>query len=1189
MKVIRIAIVLLIAGALSIAPAFSQAASGSISGTVRDASGAAVPGAEVKVTSVASGREWNTVTSDVGSFAVPSLIPGAYTVEVSLTGFKTFVAEGVKVNVGEEFSIVATLEIGDISETVTVTSGVDLVATSDTQISTTIQKRQIDDLPLNGRNPLALITLNAGTANNGLTGTSIAGVRISFVNISQDGVNIQDNFIRSNASTFTPNRLTQSQVGEFSLTTQNQGVSSGFGSSQVNFVTPSGTNQLHGDVYWVHRNDAAAATSFFNNLNGVEQPSLIRNQVGFSVSGPVVKDKLLFYANLDLFRERTQTGTRATILSPDARQGIYTYTTTGADGIPAGQTRQIDLLALRGLSLDPTIQQLLAEVPSTFNDFQVGDGVNTGGFFFNQGSNEDREQWGFRLDYNLNDQHSFEGIFRDTSVINERPDIDSSFRTTPLVFTDSGPRFFSTAWNWAVTPTFLNQVRFGANLSPVVFETDQQFPRGFKISTASFTTNETNFERQGRDTDTWNFADNASWQRGAHSFRFGFQGQSVRINSFAGFNVFQDVTLGTDATNGFGLSADEFPGGISSSSLNRADDILADLGGILDDTTLEFNVLSRDNPMFENAADDFNWIYDVYGFYFGDAWRVSPRLTLNLGLRWEYYDQLRERDNLITQTTLGPGGDAVAGVLDPNGGVDFVDKLINNENNNFAPTVGFAWDIFGDGKTAVRGSYGISYANDEVQRAPGNAINRFGIAATVTRDDLTGLLSDGVPTVNAPAFKLPLSFVDDITNPASPFFVTTNPAAFNVDPNLKVPYIQTWSFGIQREVGWDTAVEVRYVGTRAVDLVRSFDFNQVRVRESGFLTDFINAQNNAALAQAAGLGFNPAFNASIPGSVPLPVFDQLAFGGLLNNGTIRTFIQRGEPGELMAIYFTNGLCGNVLCGANPNVFVADVVTNQGFSKYHGGIIDVRRRFSDGLLFNANYTFSKSLTNASGVGQTNFEPILDLANPDYDVSRAVFDITHNFNANFVYELPIGSGHRVSSSNGFVNKVLSGWQINSIFNWRSGDPFGIMSNRGTLNRAGRSNGRNTASSNLDNSAIRDLIGVSNGPSGPIFIDPSLGGTTFTHPAPGQLGNLETLAFNGPNNFNWDFGIIKRTHVTEDVNVEFRAEFFNFTNHTNFGIGNSAQTSNTLELDHSTFGQITGTNTAARVTQFSLKINF
>ena len=328
--------------ALLVSPVFSQANYGSLSGTVRDQSGAAVPGADVTITNQGTNASQALITSDVGTFRVTQLLPAFYEVRVALIGFQTYVGRDVKVNVGGEHSLNVTLDVGELTSIVTVAAGVDLVNTSDTSISTTVQTRQIQDLPLQARNVLNLITLQAGTAFSGNAPTSIQGLRPTYTNMTLDGINIQDNFIRENATTFSPSRLTQSMVSEFTLSSINQGSVSGAGASQISFVTPSGMNDVHGEVYWVHRNNATKANEFFNNLSGVDKPFLLRNQFGVAASGPIIKDRLFWYGNYEGFRQSSQQSILATVLSDKARQGIYQYEALNGSGL-----QEIELLPMR--------------------------------------------------------------------------------------------------------------------------------------------------------------------------------------------------------------------------------------------------------------------------------------------------------------------------------------------------------------------------------------------------------------------------------------------------------------------------------------------------------------------------------------------------------------------------------------------------------------------------------------------------------------------------------------------------------------------------------------------------------------------------------------------------------------------------------------------------------------------------
>ena len=265
------------------------------------------------------------------------------------------------------------------------------------------------------------------------------------------------------------------------------------------------------------------------------------------------------------------------------------------------------------------------------------------------------------------------------------------------------------------------------------------------------------------------------------------------------------------------------------------------------------------------------------------------------------------------------------------------------------------------------------------------------------------------------------------------------------------------------------------------------------------------------------------------------------------------------------------------------------------STYHGRQIKVRRRFNAGLLLNANYTYSKVLTDYEATSQNNFSAYTTLTDLRYDRKRAIFDVNHVFNANFIYELPWGAGRRFDVENSVLNQIVGGWQMTSIFSWQSGDPWMIDSNEGTLNRSGRS-AFNTANSTLDNNGVKGLFGVVTDAAGrPNYISRSVvnssgrafgsfvedfPGQVFFHPGPGTLGSLPRNGWTGPQYFNWDFGLMKRFDVYEDINLEFRAEFFNILNAHSFAMFDE-------DIDSSSFGRISSTSSGRRIIQFALKL--
>src|SRR5215467_1824556 len=332
---------------------------GRISGSVVDQSGAVIPNAKIELMLPGGARALlNTVSTNDGLFSLTGVLPGSYELAITAQGYKKRVMQEVAVRPGQELSLQAIqLEVGQVSETVQVTE-TQAVQTANAEVSLSITRQQLKELPVLNRSPLGFVTTQAGvTVSGGANASVINGQRTTFTNITLDGINIQDNFIRTNAVDFSPNVLLLDQVAEFTVSTSNTNASAGGGASQVAFVTPSGTNTYHGSGYWQNRNNAFAANTWFNNRDGVAKPFLNANWIGATFGGPVIKDKLLFYANYEVFRQRQQTSANRAILTDTARQGIFIY--KDANGV----VQRVNLLQTAGVSADPATQAILQKVP----------------------------------------------------------------------------------------------------------------------------------------------------------------------------------------------------------------------------------------------------------------------------------------------------------------------------------------------------------------------------------------------------------------------------------------------------------------------------------------------------------------------------------------------------------------------------------------------------------------------------------------------------------------------------------------------------------------------------------------------------------------------------------------------------------------------------------------------------------
>ncbi len=1235
----RLALAALILSSIFFMSAAAQTVNTTVTGTVKDPSGAVIAGAKVTLTDAATKLSVNATTNNEGFYLFNDVRSGYYTVGAEATGFKKTEVRGVKVDVGIPATVNVSLETGQIAEviTTTATESQAVINTENAELSTTVLEKQINDLPLNGRNPVQLVALQVGVASASSTRNStVNGMRGSFNNITWDGINIQENYLRGDASSGLFAQAAPSVVGvaEITITTQNAGAADGMGAAQVKLVTPRGSTELHGQLFEFHRNDAIDANSFFNNASGLDKEKLIQNQFGFGVGGPIKlpkkvfgplgfdTNKLFFYAYDEETRVAQTAALTRTTLYDAARSGGYTY--RRADN---GQLQTVNLLTLGGRQLDPTIRTQIGQTPVP-NDpnAAAGDRINTGAFRFNSSANSTERLWGFRIDYNHSEKHRFEGI-HSNDALNSPNDVFNNtgepFPGLPGVGQFPRRKRWAFAWNWAISPTINNEARGGTYRQSSRFINSRTFPEGYVLTWPTVGTAVTNpvrtSQNSGRDGRIVDISDNASWVKGSHLVRFGGNYRRVQLLPFSFAGILPTYTIGFGAGNANPLSTGQFPGGIASTDFTTASNLLALLSGSITTAAQTFNVRDASSGYVPGAEQLRDLRYNALGFYVGDTWRFRPNLTVNVGLRHDYYSPVQEANGI---GLLPRGGlEALRDpnlIIEPAGGGKGTRPFYSPDKNNFAPNISFSWDPFKSGKTSIRGGYSISYVIDSLIQTAENAalLGNDGLSSAVTLTGTTGTVSGSRPVINTPNFKIPRTLKDQQA-------INQNPTVFTIDPNLTTPYVQQWNLGIEREILRDTVLEVRYVGNHGVKLVRGIDINQVVVFGNGFLADFQRAQANllgseaenarqtaAGVPAAQRVVISPDFNAAVPNSQRLTVFPQVGRRGFYTtptgtalDATIVNLIRQGQVGEVVQTYvaarntyLTPGTNGAILTPgfflrANAEAGGVDYVGNGSFSNYNALQIEVRRRLKNGLYFQANYAFSKALTDFDGTS-ANFSAFLDVdQGTTLEKKRTSNDITHIFKANGLYELPFGPDKRWFNS-GVASRVLGGWQLSGIFDKRGGRPVSFVSNRGTVNRSARSTNKNTVVTSLSRSELQDKTGLfyDSATGRPLFVDPSLIGAdgranpqSLANPVAGQYGTLQLTPVSGPGFWNVDMSLIKRTKIKESLNLEFRAEAFNVFNHTNFFVSNEGN-----DINSTTFGRLT-TTFDPRILQFALKLNF
>ena len=1238
---------------------------GSLSVAVNDPSGAVVPGASITVRNNATGAERTATTNDDGVSNITDLQPGIYSVTVEGSGFKRTLAPNVAVEVSKTAQVTISLEIGLAGETVTVTAAQDVVNTTTASLTNTIDTRQVADLPLPTRNPLDLAGLQAGIAvvGDNVRGSSISGLRQTTTNVTQDGINAMDNFVKT-SSLFAISTPSLNSIAEFSITTGTVGSDQGRGVGQVTLVTKGGTNQFSGGLFYMNRNDALQANTFFNNALGTPRPRQNQHFFGFDIGGPIYfpafneggpmiwdgKDKAHFFFAYEGFRDNFSVTRNRTVLTPEARQGIFRYTRIcGTDPACTPGIQTVNLLGIGNQNaLNPITMGIIGTTP-TPNNTDVGDGFNTAGFRYNVTGVSNNDKYVGRYDHQLVQDtpvgsHKLEFILNYFKSILSPDTFNSLEAPFPGLVnsTQGGPRWLVTG---AVVSNFgssiTNVFRVGKQWAPVGFllesEPTQPFI-DFQGITDPYAGD--NFQSQGRDTQVWQISDNVSWSKGNHLVRFGGDYQRIFADTFNDVGINQRIVLGTPAHNSGGISDTSFP--FSNADIRTSGrNVFANIVGNLSSNSATLNVTSPTSGFVPGATRARLFLQKDLALYVQDQWRARSNLTLNFGIRWDYMGVPTIPDGVAIQLTdhrhiFGVSGfgnlfnpNAPAGFAPAIGTLDFVSgdtgkALYNEDWNNFAPFFGFAWSpefnsgigklIFGSpGKSSIRGGYSISYVRDGftvISNAMGTGTTNPGLIATAAVTTPTGVLTAAGVPLPTPVFQMPIT--DRANNLLNP-----NNSLWAIDPDLKTPYVQQWSFGYEREIFPNTAFEVRYAANHAIKLYRAVDFNEINIFENGFLQEFLNAQRNLAARGAGATSFAPG----CVGCVDLPIFSRFFVGATaanaFSNTTFISHLNNNNVGSIAATLATsniyraarenpaNGIPANFFV-ANPNALGARLLTNDSMSNYHSLQVEIRRRFSAGLTFQADYTFSKALTDAPdavGNNQSTLENFRTFRNKRLDYRRSNDDQTHRFVANGIYDLPFGRKQRyLSGVHPVANYVIGNWSVGAIVTWATRPPFFITSGRTSFNAWGAGTEANNLPAQLLGMSFEEFkknVGIYRTPGGIFWFNPELLNITTSpttgrvvsstlkpgllgQPAPGTFGNFPMNSLDSGKYFNLDMSLTKRFPIGERVRLELKTTFINILNNPNFAFGNT-------QYDSTSFGRITTTSGSQRVIHFIGSIRF
>jgi hypothetical protein len=1197
--------------------AFGQAGTSTVRGTVTDPQGGVVAGATVTLTSVGTNKARTVTTGDNGTFAFELVPAGDYRVEVEAKGFKKAVITEVHAVVSAPTSVDARLDVGNVSETVTVAanSAEMLVNREDGTLGSNFVNKQILQLPLEARNVPNLLSLQAATTRDGY----VAGARADQSNITLDGVDINEaqtnEILNPNADpsnvvlNLTPDRstvirLNAEAIEEFRVTTSNpnanQGRSAG---AQVSLVTKSGTNDFHGAAFEFYRTKKFAANDFFNNKAGVPKPALIRHTFGGALGGPILKDRAFFFYSFEGDRITQSTTQLRDVPLASLGRGEVRYRNP-AGGITTLTTADLNAI-FPAVGINPLAVAALSQAATKYpaNDFSIGDGLNTAGFRFSAPVPVKRNSHAGKFDFNINDKQQ---LFLRVNVIYDLIAREQQFPDTPAPNIWTHPVGIAAGHTSTLRNNLINNFRYGLTREAFTQQGDSgenQISFRFVYSPLSFT------RTINRVTPVQNFTDDLSWIKGNHSIGFGANIRIIsnRRTTFA--NAFDNAITNPSFFAGGGNSI--------STPINAFSPISGSRSGVQNAATALIGRFSQYAATFTfdhdgsllpsgtpSARDLRTQEYDVYG---QDAWKITPNLTLTYGLRYTISKPVYEKSGFEVKTTI-PLSEffelrkqgAAAGqpynaplTLELSGPANHASPLYQYDKNNFQPRVAVAWSpsfrsgllgkLFGTkNQSVIRG--GFSITNDYYGQQL--AVN-FDLANTLGFSSNQTIAANTFNVTTRPAplftgFGQAVRTLPRIVVPGNVSFPRTQ--RFNTDPALQqrriessldsklvAPINYSWNLTYERQLPHGLVLQTSYVGRMARHLIASRD---------------VSALNNLVDPKSGQDWYTVATQLEILRSrgVPTSAIPQIAyFANILPPGIAQqindnyfgfdfidpAFNQTQAVYEIALNFYGNDWTDTqdaIEAGLGRNIFfhpqygALSAYSSIAQSNYHAGTLTLRERLGTSLTMDFNYTLSHSLDDASGLQTSTAYDTSFILNPlrQHDnYASSDFDTRHIINANAVWEMPFGRGRKFFGNVGkLADAFLGGWQLSGIFRWNSGLPIS----------APYDDARWATNWNAQSSTVRIR---------PVSACPVQGGKlfgcneleaykSFRNAFPGETGDRNVLRL--PGYVNLDMGLSKSFNLpwSEKQKLQIRFEAFNVTNTQRMGAVDTSRTGYGLALD-------------------------